>query len=635
MCVAFGFAVDTCALRCWSQISKSTWTRSFGVNSMSNFPQRPRRAAAAKRLHATTVSSDSDDSVPSPDARLSSMLCIAGQSRSRSQRREDLADSDSDYVEDASQNSSSDCDFGDDDFEDAKDSPPPSPPPPKKRRHKTSATLGASSRSGTVCLLQPLASSPSEFTRGEIADFRIALLDWYIDNFRELPWRTPPRYRRGGTPFVIPPAPPTQASAGSPYAIWVSEVMSQQTRLSVVVEYWKKWMLTFPTVEALAAGPLERVNELWAGLGYYRRAKMLLEGATQIVNELGGKLPDTVAGLRQVRGIGAYTAGAICSISFNVPVPAVDGNVERVLARMRPRILPNTQPSSTLSAKARVYEQLATSLVADIECAGDFNQGVSLCSDVQIVYAHSRFSFLTIGFYSCLFLFAALMELGATLCTPKRASCDVCPMQTLCGAYAEAKVTNATNIPLYVEQYPVKDMSRQTKVRDEVVLCTVVRRKVANASHKSSYLYLLLQRPTDGLLAGFWEPPNVVLSAALAEKHSSTEARKALMDDALLELLPEVQCSEDNAIIARSTVGETAHVFSHIKQVLHVEVLTVNASGDEMQGNTSKGTAFRWLSQAHIEDSAVATQMNKVLKLAFQKSKPTSRMVHGRKRAMK
>jgi A/G-specific adenine glycosylase len=233
-----------------------------------------------------------------------------------------------------------------------------------------------SSLSNAAEALQPLASSPASFSRAEITLIRLSLLDWYVANYRKLPWRQTPRYRGDGQ-YVAPPTPESPSSAGSPYAVWVSEVMSQQTRIVVVIEYWTRWMVAFPNVAALAAAPLERVNEMWAGLGYYRRAKLLHEGAKQIVSDFGGKLPCTVHQLRQIRGIGAYTAGAVCSIAFNAPgCPAVDGNVARVLARALPRILPNTEPWSTPGAKARVYDELATAFVDDIECAGDMNQGL-------------------------------------------------------------------------------------------------------------------------------------------------------------------------------------------------------------------------------------------------------------------
>lgn len=433
-------------------------------------------------------------------------------------------------------------------------------------------------------------SETCHFSAAETAMLQKKLLSWYVANCRELPWRAPPRYRVDG-PAVHPTGSPLkQSSPGAPYAVWVSEVMSQQTRLSVVVDYWKRWMAAFPTVEALAAAPLERVNELWSGLGYYRRAKFLHEAAVQLMSDFGGDLPRNVADLLKVKGIGAYTAGAISSIAFNVPVPAVDGNVERVMARTRPGIMPNRSPSSTLGAKAKVYEKLARGLVTDIECAGDFNQG--------------------------------LMELGATICTPKNPLCGSCPIQDLCGSYADAK-TAGESPSLYAERYPVKDLSRKTKSRDEVVLVCAVSRLRTQESGDSQLEYLLLQRPASGLLAGLWESPNIVLSSKDAAKHISTTARTRLMDKYLEELLPQIAGAGTSVSSrGRKAVGEATHVFSHIRQELHVECLLVVDDAPWKDSGKAAGTAFRWLPETKITDSAVATQMRKALKLAFQSDKP-------------
>src|SRR5690606_7561756 len=138
------------------------------------------------------------------------------------------------------------------------------------------------------------------------------LLAWYRESRRELPWR---RTR-------------------DPYAIWVSEIMLQQTRVAVVVPYWERWMQRFPTAAALAAAPLDEVLSAWSGLGYYRRARDLHRGAREVVARYGGRLPDTAAALRELPGIGRYTAGAIASIAFGRREPLVDGNVARVLARL-------------------------------------------------------------------------------------------------------------------------------------------------------------------------------------------------------------------------------------------------------------------------------------------------------------
>jgi len=194
-------------------------------------------------------------------------------------------------------------------------------------------------------------------------DVAADVIRWYRDNRRELPWR---RTR-------------------DPYAVWVSEIMLQQTRVETVVPYWERWMGRFPTVQALAAAPLDDVLAAWAGLGYYSRARNLHAGAREVVTDWGGSVPGRVDALLEIPGIGRYTAGAIASIAFGQPAPLVDGNVARVLARL----FAIDEDVKSAAGSARLWA-LAADLVP-AGAAGDFNQG--------------------------------LMELGATVCTPARPRC--------------------------------------------------------------------------------------------------------------------------------------------------------------------------------------------------------------------
>ena len=196
---------------------------------------------------------------------------------------------------------------------------------------------------------------------------RKKLLRWYDNYKRDLPWR---RNR-------------------DPYAIWLAETMLQQTQVKTVLPYYEKFLVAFPTVEALARAPLERVLHLWSGLGYYRRAENLHKAARQLTGEHGGKIPQSYDQLRALAGIGAYTAGAILSIAFQKPYPAVDGNVRRVLGRLF---------SVTAEEELRA---LALKLVPKAR-PGDFNQ--------------------------------ALMELGATVCTAKNQRCTECPVNFECAS---------------------------------------------------------------------------------------------------------------------------------------------------------------------------------------------------------
>ncbi|MFO1464191.1 MAG: A/G-specific adenine glycosylase [bacterium] len=207
------------------------------------------------------------------------------------------------------------------------------------------------------------------------AEFRRRLLQWYRKYKRDLPWRR----------------------SRDPYAIWVSEIMLQQTQVATVIPYFERFLKTFPTLRALAQAPEEAVLAQWAGLGYYRRAKLLHRGAQEVVARHGGRVPDQAESLQSLPGIGAYTAGAIASIAFQRAVPLVDGNVVRVLARVFRR-----QGHAKDPRLQKELWALAAGLV-DPRHPGDFNQ--------------------------------ALMELGATVCRVALPSCDRCPLQDPCAGY--------------------------------------------------------------------------------------------------------------------------------------------------------------------------------------------------------
>lgn len=264
------------------------------------------------------------------------------------------------------------------------------------------------------------------------ADLAPSLLAWYDRARRDLPWRTAP----------------------DPYRTWLSEVMLQQTRVEVVVGYYARFLARFPTLEALAEAPLDDVLALWSGLGYYRRARMLHAGARAVVAEHGGRLPSTRATLLEVPGIGPYTAGAILSIAYGRPEPLVDGNVERVLTRVM--ALPGDPRKGPL--KAALWALAAASVPADRP--GDFNQ--------------------------------ALMELGATVCTPRAPRCDACPLASCCKARAEGTPS----------RYP--ELAPRAKARPVRLAAALVE--------DSRGRLLLLKRPDDGgLMAGLWELPTVEL----------------------------------------------------------------------------------------------------------------------------
>ncbi|XP_057213330.1 adenine DNA glycosylase [Triplophysa rosa] len=223
----------------------------------------------------------------------------------------------------------------------------------------------------------------------EISAYRSHLLQWYDQNKRELPWRT-----------VAMTEPDVNIRT---YAVWVSEIMLQQTQVATVIDYYDKWMKRWPTVENLAAATLEEVNQMWAGLGYYSRGRRLHEGAKKVVSDLNGQMPRCTEGLlKLLPGVGRYTAGAIGSIALGQVTGAVDGNVIRVLCRVRAIGADSTGPVVT-----EALWKIANTIV-DTERPGDFNQ--------------------------------AMMELGARVCTPKSPLCSQCPIQTHCHAFRKVSI---------------------------------------------------------------------------------------------------------------------------------------------------------------------------------------------------
>lgn len=259
------------------------------------------------------------------------------------------------------------------------------------------------------------------------------LLCWYDRARRDLPWR---RTR-------------------DPYAVWVSEVMLQQTQVATVLGHYRRWMQRFPDVRALAAAEEADVLHAWQGLGYYSRARSLLSGARAVVERHGGRLPDEVAALRALPGIGPYSAGAIASIAFGKREPVVDGNVKRVLCRLHAL---RGDPSRAPLAGA--LWELARELVPD-DRPGDLNQ--------------------------------ALMELGATICTPRAPRCDACPIADTCRARGEGSAGELPELP-----------RRQPPERVRMVAAVICRAR-----------RVLVSRLPDAAprWAGMWQFPNVELGS--------------------------------------------------------------------------------------------------------------------------
>jgi A/G-specific adenine glycosylase len=331
------------------------------------------------------------------------------------------------------------------------------------------------------------------------------LLAWYDRQRRDLPWRAP-----AGSP---PP---------DPYAVWLSEVMLQQTTAAAVAGYFNRFRANWPTVERLAAAPDAEVMSAWAGLGYYARARNLLAAARMVAEPLKGWFPDTVEGLRELPGVGAYTAAAIAAIAFERPVVPVDGNVERVTSRL-------FRVTSPIPAARPEIGRLISG-VAPSSRHGDFAQ--------------------------------ALMDLGATICTPRKPTCALCPWRAACAAFAAGDM----------EDFPVKAAKAARPTRHGI----------AYVARRADGAILLGRRPDKGLLGGMTEVPTTTWA----------------------ETLPVA--APPLAASWRRLPGVVVHVFTHFRLELAVERADVALT-------TAAPDGFWWSSPNALPGEALPTVMRKAV----------------------
>jgi A/G-specific adenine glycosylase len=354
-------------------------------------------------------------------------------------------------------------------------------------------------------------ASPELAQSAAAAHFGRELLAWYRANKRQLPWR----------------------ENRDPYRIWVSEIMLQQTRVDTVIPYFSRFMERFPTIRALAEAPEEEVLKCWEGLGYYSRARNLQAGAQEVVRLYGGIVPDDVAAVSALKGVGPYTAGAIMSIAFNRPEPAVDGNVMRVFSRYYLLEDDVAKPSVRVG-----IERLARAIIPE-GAAGDFNQ--------------------------------AIMELGALVCTPKSPGCLLCPVLAHCAGRAAGREA----------ELPVKTKAKPP--RPELRLAALIE-----GAGEMAGRVLVRRRPDSGLLARMWELPHVLgpSGGAAAEAGSKRRGRRgaaaALEAEATATAASDsasAEAGEERMVLLGRTLAEEArllvrphrlwmeaeHVFSHIR----------------------------------------------------------------------
>lgn len=341
----------------------------------------------------------------------------------------------------------------------------------------------------------------------DVDAIRAALLSFYDEAARALPWR----------------------DTRDPYAVWVSEVMSQQTRVETVIPYYQRWLERFPTVAALADAAEDEVLKAWEGLGYYSRARNLHAAARLVRERHGGSLPIAYDSLRTLPGVGTYTAGAVSSIAFGASRPAVDGNVRRVLARLLDQPAP----------PAALLNEVAGALVP-ADRPGDFNQ--------------------------------ALMELGATICTPRAPRCGRCPIASLCAAR-----TAGTQ-----EQRPLPKPKKAVPVFD-----------IATAAVRApDGRMMIVRRPRHGLLAGMWCFPG-------AEFQPGDDPASRALD---------VARTHTSAAMPRP-LGVVEHVFSHRRERYHCFLLEAAACGPS-------GNDIAWIDDADT-DRALPRAQQRIRALAL------------------
>lgn len=297
--------------------------------------------------------------------------------------------------------------------------------------------------------------------------FSISLLDWYGRQGRSLPWR----------------------ETRDPYRIWLSEIMLQQTTVAAVIDYYQRFLKAFPTLESLAAATQEDVINLWAGLGYYSRARNLHRAAQLLVTEYEGRFPEDVDSLQQLPGIGRSTAGAIAALAFEQRAAILDGNVRRVLCRLCALQQP---PRSTASEKQL---WLWTEQLTPVERIHDYTQ--------------------------------AIMDLGATVCVPRKPLCEQCPVAFLC----QARQLGLEN------ELPLKQVKKQVPLRQQIALMV-----------EKEGRFLVHRRPAEGFLGGLWEFPNI----GLGEDEAPDRKLTLLLQDLSIQAKPVA-------------LGQIRHIYSHFR----------------------------------------------------------------------
>lgn len=370
------------------------------------------------------------------------------------------------------------------------------------------------------------------WTEEDVRRIRSRLLRFFDERQRTLPWR----------------------ESAAPWGVLVSEVMSQQTRVETVVPYYRRWMERFPEPAELAEAGQEEVLMMWEGLGYYSRARNLHRTAKELAERYDGRVPDDLEALRSLPGVGPYTAGAVASIAFGLPVPAVDGNVRRVLARLL------DEPRPTPSA----LERWAAALV-DPDRPGDFNQ--------------------------------ALMELGSLVCTPRSPRCDRCPVAGSCAARAAGTVSRRP-APRRRGAVPHRQMGVMVLTR--------------GADGDGTWRFLLRRRPEEGLLGGMWEFPARAFDPSGGETPGTAAA--ALLESLWAD---DARGEGGDAGPSFRALPAVDHAFSHFSVTYHPFLYVAPDSGDDSLPEGAANGGARWVSLKDLGSLPLPVAQRRILRSAL------------------
>lgn len=380
-----------------------------------------------------------------------------------------------------------------------------------------------------------------KWTDEETKEFQDQFIQWYEQEKRNLPWR----YNR------------------DPYRIWISEIMLQQTRVDTVIDYFYRFMEWFPTIEELATAPEEKLLKAWEGLGYYSRARNIQAAAKQIMSEFDGKMPQTPEEISSLKGIGPYTTGAIASIAFGLPEPAVDGNVMRVVSRLF-----CIEADIAKASSRKIFDEAMRKII-DETYPGEFNQ--------------------------------AMMDLGSAICTPTSPKCEACPIQAFCLANKRGIQTS----------FPVK--TKKAKPKDVHYISAALQ------NHSGAYYFE--ERDSQKLLANMWTFPMVEVTQEEYERlKKGWEAKREvdLFDDLVAEDGKELPFEKQELFIWQTRhLGEVTHVFSHLKW--HVLLFYGRATEEAEQEFTENKTS-KWLKPAAF-DSVVFPKVQMKLVEQLEKNR--------------